>query len=145
MTPTNPTPTTKPTTKPGAPCLASETWVPTNLPNDHLPDNHLRHAFRTYAAALAADHTPPPSAAILFRAERRRRRLAIARAERPLLIMQALGTLSALAAAAWLLYRFAPHTLPTLTPTTLALIIACTALILAGCATMLHASRRPTT
>ena len=107
------------------------------------PDDQLRRAFRTYAATLAADHTPPPAAAILFRAERRRRRLALERAERPLLIMQTLGTLAAICAAAWLLYRFAPHTLPTFDTTTLALAIACTTLILAGCATMLHASRRP--
>ncbi len=136
----NPTPT-----EPDAPCLASETWVPTNLPGDQLPDDQLRLAFRTYATTLSADHTPPPAAAILFRAERRRRRLAIERAERPLLIMQTLGTLTAIVAAAWLLYRFAPHTLPTLTPTTIAIAIACATLILAGCATMLHASRRPTT
>jgi hypothetical protein len=146
MTPTDPT--ACPATNPGAPCLASETWVPTNLPADHLPDEHLpddqlRRAFRTYAAALSADHTPPPAAAILFRAERRRRRLAIERAERPLLIMQALGVLSAIFAAGWLLYRFAPRTLPTLNTTTLALAIACTALVIAGSWAMLHASRNP--
>ena len=44
-------------------------------------------------------------------------------------------------AAAWLLYRFAPHTFPTLNSTTLALSIACTTLVLAGCWTMLRASR----
>ncbi len=137
-----------PATNPGAPCLASETWVPTNLPadrlpNDHLPDDQLRQAFRNYALTLSEDHIPPPAAAILFRAERRRRRAAIARAERPLLIMQTLGTLAAIIAAAWLAYRFAPRTLPTLNPTTLALAIACTTLVLAGCWAMLHASRRP--
>jgi hypothetical protein len=113
-------------------------------PNTTTPtDDNLRRAFRTHAATLAADHTPPPAAAILFRAERRRRRAAIQRAERPLLIMQTLGVLSAIFAAAWILYRFAPHTLPTLNPTTLALAIACTTLVLAGCWAMLHASRRP--
>jgi hypothetical protein len=106
-------------------------------------EDHLRQAFRSYAATLAADHTPPPAAAVLFRAERRRRRLAIQRAERPLLIMQTLGFVVAIFTAAWLLYRFAPHTLPTLNTTDLALAIACTALVLAGCWTMLHASRRP--
>jgi hypothetical protein len=124
---------------PGAPGLASETWVSTKL-----PDDDLRRAFRTYALSLSAEHTPPPSSTILFRAERRRRRLAIERAERPLLIMQILGILSAVATAAWLLYRFAPlHTLPPLNTTTLALGIACTFLVLAGCWAMLHASRRP--
>jgi hypothetical protein len=122
MTPTNPTPN------------------PTNITPT---DDQLRHSFRTYAAHLSDEHTPPPAAAVLFRAERRRRRLAIQRAERPLLIMQTLGVLSAVCAAVWLLYRFAPHTLPTLNPTTLALAIACTALVLAGCWAMLHASRRP--
>ncbi|WP_158788808.1 hypothetical protein [Granulicella sp. L46] len=111
---------------------------PTNpAPND----DQLRRVFRTYAAALSAEHTPPPATAILFRAERRRRRAAIQRAERPLLIMQTLGVLSAVFAAAWLLYRFAPHTFPTLNSTTLALSIACTTLVLAGCWTMLRASR----
>jgi hypothetical protein len=109
---------------PGAPGLASETWVSTKL-----PDDDLRRAFRTYALSLSAEHTPPPSSTILFRAERRRRRLAIERAERPLLIMQILGILSAVATAARLLYRF--------------LGIACTFLVLAGCWAMLHASRRP--
>jgi hypothetical protein len=145
MTPTNPTPT-NPTPNPGAPepalslskGLASETWVSTKL-----PDDQLRQAFRAYATTLSADHTPPPAAAILFRAERRRRRLAIESAERPLLIMQTLGFISAICAATWLDYRFAPHTLPTLNPTTLALAIACTTLVLAGCWAMLHASRRP--
>jgi len=112
-------------------------------PNNSVPDDQLRRAFRTHAATLAADHTPPPAAAILFRAERRRRRAALDRAERPLLIMQTFGTLTAIAAAAWLLYRFAPHTLPTLNTTTLALSIACAFLVIAGCAAMLHASRRP--
>jgi peptidoglycan biosynthesis protein MviN/MurJ (putative lipid II flippase) len=116
---------------------------------DHTPptntDDQLRHAFRTYAASLSADHTPPSPAAILFRAERRRRRLAIERAERPLLIMQTLGTLSAIVAIAWLAYHFAPRTLPTVNTTYLALAIACTFLVLAGCWAMLHASRRPTT
>jgi hypothetical protein len=111
---------------------------PTNMtPND----DQLRHAFCTYATTLSADHIPPPAAAILFRAERRRRRAAIQRAERPLLIMQTLGVLSAIFAAAWILYRFAPHTFPTLNTTTLALSIACTTLVLAGCWTMLRASR----
>jgi peptidoglycan biosynthesis protein MviN/MurJ (putative lipid II flippase) len=110
---------------------------------NHLPDDQLRNALRAYATTLAADHTPPPAAAILFRAERRRRRLALDRAERPLLIMQILGILAAILTAAWATYRFAPHTLPTLSPTTLVLAIACTLLVFAGCATMLHASRRP--
>ena len=112
-------------------------------PNDMHSDDQLHHAFRTYAASLSAEHTPPSAAAILFRAERRRRRLAIERAERPLLIMQTLGTLCAVCAVAWLAYRFTPHTLPTLNPTYLALAIACTCLVLAGCWAMLHASRRP--
>ena len=112
-------------------------------PNTPIPDDQLRRAFRTYAATLAADHTPPPAAAILFRAERRRRRLALERAERPLLNMQTFGTLASILAAAWLLYRFAPHTLPTLDTTTLALAIACVFLVITGCAAMLHASRRP--
>lgn len=115
----------------------------TTAPN--LPDDALRDAFRDYANTLSATHTPPPAAAILFRAERRRRAAAIARAERPLLIMQTLGTVTALGAAVWLLYTFIPHTLPTLTPTLTAAAIACAGLILAGCATMLHASRRSTT
>jgi len=136
-----PNPTANPTTKPGAPCPDSGTWVPTNSTDDH----NLRQAFRAYAATLAAHHTPPPAAAILFRAERRRRRAAIERAERPLLIMQTLGFLSAIFAAAWFGYRFAPHTLPTLNPTTLAAGIACTTLVLAGCWAMLHLSRHPST
>jgi peptidoglycan biosynthesis protein MviN/MurJ (putative lipid II flippase) len=112
-------------------------------PNTPTPDDQLRRAFRTYAATLSADHTPPPAAAILFRAERRRRRAAIKRAERPLLLMQTVGILAAILAVAWLAYRYAPYTLPTLNPTYMALAIACTLLVLAGCAAMLHASRRP--
>jgi hypothetical protein len=110
-----------------------------------MPPNQdqLRQAFRTYAVSLAEEHTPPPAAAILFRAERRRR-LAIERAERPLLIMQTLGVLRAACTVAWLLYRFAPlHALPTINTTYLALAIACTFLVLAGCWAMLHASRSP--
>ncbi|MGA7806142.1 hypothetical protein, partial [Bradyrhizobium sp.] len=126
-------------TNPGAPCPDSGTWVPTNSTDDH----NLRQAFRTYAATLAAEHAPPPAAAILFRAERRRRRAAIERAERPLLIMQTLSFVCALGTAAWLAYSFAPHTLPTLNTTTLALAVACTTLVLTGCGAMLHASRRP--
>jgi hypothetical protein len=136
-----PNPTANPTTKPGAPRPDSGTWVPTNP----IPDDQLRQAFRAHAATLAAHHTPPPAAAILFRAERRRRRAAIERAERPLLIMQTLGFFVTIFTAAWLLYRFAPHTLPTLNPTDLALAIACTALVLAGCWAMLHLSRHPST
>jgi hypothetical protein len=132
MTPTHSTP------EPSAPDLASETWVSTKL-----SDDQLRRAFRAHAATLSDAHTPPPAAAVLFRAERRRRRAAIQRAERPLLIMQTLGFFVTIFTAAWLLYRFAPHTLPTLNPTTLALAIACTALVLAGCWAMLHASRPP--
>ena len=101
---------------------------PTNIPPN---DDNLRRAFRTYAAALSDAHTPPPAAAVLFRAER------------PLLIMQTLGFLFAFFTAAWLIYQFAPHTLPTLNTTGLALAIACTTLVLAGCWAMLHASRRP--
>jgi uncharacterized membrane protein len=119
-------------------------------PDNMTPDRHsmnqdqLRQAFRTYAVSLAEEHTPPPAAAILFRAERRRRRLAIERAERPLLIMQTLGVLCAACTVAWLLYRFAPlHAMPTINTTYLALAIACTFLVLAGCGAMLHASRRP--
>jgi hypothetical protein len=113
-------------------------------PNTTPPtDDQLRRAFRAHAATLSGDHTPPPAAAILFRADRRRRRLAIQRAERPLLIMQTLSIVCAILAAAWLAYRFAPRTLPTFNTTTLALTIACTALVLAGCWAMLHTSRRP--
>ena len=133
-----------PNPNPGAPRLDSETWVSTNLLEGQLPDDQLRHAFRAYATSLSVNHTPPPAAATFLRAERRRRRLAIERAERPLLVMQILGTLFATATIAWLAYRFAPHALPTLHPTYLALAIACTVLVLAGCAAMLQASRRPT-
>jgi hypothetical protein len=115
----------------------------TKTPLNNMNDDQLRQAFRTYAHSLSAEHTPPPAAAILFRAERRRRRAAIERAERPLLIMQTLGTLCAIVAAAWLAYRFTPHTLPTLNTTTIALAVACTTLVLAGCWAMLHASRQP--
>jgi uncharacterized membrane protein len=117
--------------------------IPTNpTPRNTPQDENLRQAFRTYAATLSAEHTPPPAAAILFRAERRRRRLAIERAERPLLIMQTLGIICAIVAAAWLAYRFIPRTIPTLNTTYLTLAIACTTLVLAGCWAMLHASRR---
>jgi hypothetical protein len=110
---------------------------------DSMNQDQLRQAFRAYAAHLSAEHTPPSPSAILFRAERRRRRLAIERAERPLLIMQTLGILSAVCTAMWLLYRFAPlRTLTTLNTTYLALAIACALLVLAGCWTMLRASRR---
>jgi hypothetical protein len=107
-------------------------------------DDQLRHAFRTYAANLSDEHTPPPASAVLFRAERRRRRLAIERAERPLLIMQITGLICAVCAVAWLTYRFAPfHQLPTIGTTYLVLALACMLLILAGCSAMLLASRRP--
>lgn len=119
--------------------------TPNNTPPQINPDDQLRQAFRTYAARLSNEHTPPSASAILFRAERRRRRQAIQRAERPLLIMQTLGVLFGVCTVVWLLYRFAPvRTFPNLSATYIALAVACTMLVLAGCWAMLHASRRPT-
>jgi peptidoglycan biosynthesis protein MviN/MurJ (putative lipid II flippase) len=119
------------------------TPTPHHTPPNNTADDQLRQAFRNYATILSVDNTPPSATAILFRAERRRRRAAIKRAERPLLLMQTVGILAAILAVAWLAYRYAPYTLPTLNPTYMALAIACTLLVLAGCAAMLHASRRP--
>jgi peptidoglycan biosynthesis protein MviN/MurJ (putative lipid II flippase) len=113
-------------------------------PDNMTPnEDQLRHALRTYAINLSGEHTPPQASLIWFRAERRRRRLAIERAERPLLIMQITGLICAACAIAWLSYRFAPHQLPTIDTTYLVLALACMLLILAGCSAMLLASRRP--
>jgi hypothetical protein len=114
-------------------------------PDNMTPnDDQLRHAFRTYAVNLSDEHTPRHPSLIWFRAERRRRRLAIERAERPLLIMQITGLICAACAIAWLSYRFEPfHQLPTIGTTYLVLALACMLLVLAGCSAMLLASRRP--
>ena len=110
-----------------------------------LHDDQLRQALSAYAADIS-DTCPAPQASVIWlRAERRKRRLAIERAERPLLIMQAVGLVCAAFAVAWMLYRTGSfQQLPTIGTTDLVLAVACTFLILTGCWTMLLASRRPT-
>lgn len=104
------------------------------------PDEQLRHSLRSYAAHLANTYNAPPASLIWLRAERRRRRVAIERAERPLRIMQIVGMICAASAAGWMLHRSGPVQFST---SSLTLALGCAALIVAGCWTMLLASRRP--
>ncbi|HSY01205.1 MAG TPA: hypothetical protein VK819_03595 [Acidobacteriaceae bacterium] len=105
-------------------------------------DDQLRQAMRQYAAGIAETHTAPEASLIWFRAERRRRRMAIERAERPLRIMQIVGLLCALCAAGWLLYRSMSTSAGIATPW-LVLTISGAFLTVAGCWTMMSASRKP--
>lgn len=107
-------------------------------------DERLRIGMRSYAARIAAEQTLPPSSLIWLRAERRRRRLAVERAERPLRLMQGVGMLAGLAAAIWILYRFAGAIQwPVLGTTMVAMAIGAGVLVAGGCLAMLAASRRP--
>lgn len=109
-----------------------------------LHDDQLRQALSTYATEISHTVAAPPASLIWLRAERRRRRVAIERAERPLLIMQVVGLVCAAFAAVWMLYRtVSSHQLPTISGTGLVLAAACTFLIVSGCWTMLVAGRRP--
>jgi hypothetical protein len=118
-----------------------------NHPN-HPTEAQLRQALRGLASEIAAANPAPPAAAIYLRAQLldryRVRRLAIARATLPLRIMQALGLLFAILTAAWALHQSLTnqdHTaIPLLKWSALALL-----LVLAGCWTLLQASRTPTT
>lgn len=118
-------------------------------PDPARPDP-LRQELRRYAAGIAATHAAPPASIVWLRAERRSRRLAIERAERPLRIMQVLGLVCAVFAAAWMLrqsggLRALPgglHPLPAMGTTMVSLAIATTILVIAGCWTMMSASRR---
>ncbi|HTW49171.1 MAG TPA: hypothetical protein VMD92_14560 [Acidobacteriaceae bacterium] len=111
-------------------------------------DDLLRQGMRGYAAQIAATHTPPPAAGIWLMAERRRRRLAIERATLPLRIMQVVGLVCAVAAAAWLLSASRVsvsgllHDVETLRAAILAMGCASVLLVVAGCWTMLVVGRR---
>jgi sugar phosphate isomerase/epimerase len=106
-------------------------------------DQTLRDALRGYSAKIAASHPLPPSSLAWLRAERRRRRLAVERAERPLRIMQALGLVCAAIAAGWLLVQAGSvRPLPSFGTTVLVSAFASLLLVVAGCWTMLLASRR---
>lgn len=107
-----------------------------------LQDDQLRQAMRGYAASLAETHTAPASSLIWFRAERRRRRMAIERAERPLRMMQIVGVFCAFCAAAWMLYRSMSTVSQIATPW-LVLTIGGVLVTVAGCWTMVFASRKP--
>lgn len=110
---------------------------------ESLRPDPLRRAMRSYAADIAATQTAPPASIVWLRAERRSRRLAIERAERPLRIMQVLGLVCAVLAAAWMLRQTGGlHPLPAMGTTMVILTIAMTILVIAGCWTMMHASRR---
>ncbi len=106
-------------------------------------DETLREALRGYSAKIAASHPVPPSSVVWLRAERRKRRLAVERAERPLRIMQALGLLCAAIAAGWILLQ-AGSVRPLPAPGTMVLVsaLASVLLVVAGCWTMVLASRR---
>ncbi|MGC2620047.1 MAG: hypothetical protein WA414_13470 [Acidobacteriaceae bacterium] len=109
-----------------------------------LQDDKLRQAMRGYAAGLAASKTPPEASLVWFRAERMRRRMAIERAERPLRVMQVVGVLCALCAAGWLLVRSVSTNGSTQIATPwLVLTIGGLFLTVAGCWTMMLASRKP--
>jgi hypothetical protein len=109
-----------------------------------LHDDQLRQALCTYAADISDTCAAPSASLIWLRAERRKRRLAIERAERPLLVMQAVGLVCAAFAVVWMIYKAGSfHQLPALSSTGLVLAVACAFLVLTGCWTMLLASRRP--
>jgi hypothetical protein len=118
---------------------------PSNTPQ---PDELLvTAALRTLAADIAALHTPPPAAPILLRAERERRRLALARAIRPLRIMQRIAVAAPIPIAALMLrqsrlFEHQPSTL--ITPSILEFFALGILLVIGGCYTMLRAARQPT-
>jgi peptidoglycan biosynthesis protein MviN/MurJ (putative lipid II flippase) len=103
-------------------------------------DAAIRHALRGLATEISAEKPAPSATLIYLRAERRARQQAIARAILPLRIMQTLGLIVAILAAAWAIRQSLTtqdHTAaPLLKWAALAL-----ALVLAGCATLLRASR----
>ncbi|HTX40851.1 MAG TPA: hypothetical protein VMD25_03410 [Acidobacteriaceae bacterium] len=106
-------------------------------------DETLREALRGYSAKITESHPVPPSSVIWLRAERRKRRLAVERAERPLRIMQALGLVCAVIAAGWLLFQAGSlHPLPAFRTAVLVSAFASLLLVVAGCWTMVLASRR---
>ena len=108
-------------------------------------DAAIRQALRGLATEIAEDKPAPPASLIYLRAEHRARQHAIARATLPLRIMQALGLIVAIIAAAWAIHQSltTPSTTTQSLTTTPLLKWAALALVLviAGCWTLLHASR----
>jgi len=108
-------------------------------------DAAIRQTLRGLAKEIAEDKPAPPASLIYLRAEHRARQHAIARATLPLRIMQALGLIVAIIAAAWAIHQSltTPSTTTQSLTTTPLLKWAALALVLviAGCWTLLHASR----
>jgi hypothetical protein len=107
-------------------------------------DAAIRQALRGLATEISAEKPAPPASLIYLRAEQRARQLAIARATLPLRIMQTLGLIIAIAVAAWAIHQTqaTPSTTQSLTTTPLLKWAALAlALVIAGCYTLLRASR----
>jgi hypothetical protein len=102
------------------------------------PDEELRKALLNYSREL---QTEPHSVAsvVWLRAERRNRRLALERATRPLLIMQAIGVLCSMLVCAWVFSMHPAGNTSLFFWGSFAIF-----LVIAGCWTMLHAARRLT-
>ncbi len=125
-----------------------------NRPADPMRSNQstddvLRQSLRAYAASVCAAGQSPPVSLVWFRAERRRRAEALRRAQRPVRIMQAIGLLCAVLAAAWGAFRFVPTVLigalparPEIAAPLLLLLTAGSGLVLLGCWGLLLASRQ---
>lgn len=125
-----------------------------NRPADPMRSNQstddvLRQSLRAYAASVCAAGQVPPVSLVWFRAERRRRAEALRRAQRPVRIMQAIGLLCAVLAAAWGAFRFVPTVLigalparPEIAAPLLLLLTAGSGLVLLGCWGLLLASRQ---
>ena len=103
-------------------------------------DAAVRQALRGLATEIADQKPAPPSSLIYLRAERRARQLAIARATLPLRIMQALGLVVALVAAAWAIHQSLTNQDHTAAPLLKWSAVALF-LVLAACWTLLQASR----
>jgi hypothetical protein len=109
-------------------------------------DTLIANSLQALANHLAATHPVPPPAAILFRARRERHRLAVARATRPLRIVEGIALTAPVVLALWVLHQTlqvsAQSAASLFTPNLIALATVATVLLLAGSVTMLHLTRQ---
>jgi hypothetical protein len=107
----------------------------------------IARSLNALANHLTATHSVPPPAAIMFRARRERHRLAVARATRPLRIVEGVALAAPVLVALWVLHKtlqVSPQSAASLfTPNLIALAAVATFLLLAGSITMLRLAQKP--